>query len=77
MAMFTAKPVPSPGGIGVPMWVIKGEGFPNTGGGSVVGACDVARTRGGGGGRGTARPSGPRHPSMWSGLKNCNYVNII
>ena len=50
------------------MCVMRGAGVPNTGGGSGTGA-----------GAGTTemvvvaalgRPSGPRHPSMWSALKN-------
>ena len=52
------------------MCVMRGAGVPNTGGGSGTEA---------GAGAGTTemmvvaalgRPSGPRHPSMWSALKN-------
>ena len=50
------------------MCVMRGAGVPNTGGGSGTGAAAgttemvVVAALG--------RPSGPRHPSMWSALKN-------
>ena len=36
-ATLELKPKLAPGGIGVPMCVMRGEGFPNIGGGNVVG----------------------------------------
>ena len=50
------------------MCVMRGAGVPNTGGGSGTeagaGATEMVVVAA------LGRPSGPRHPSMWSALKN-------
>ena len=54
------------------MCVMRGAGVPNTGGGSGTGAgateMVVVAALG--------RPSGPRHPSMWSALKNWKILSL-
>ena len=37
LATLELNPKLAPGGRGVPMWVIRGDGLPNTGGGNVTG----------------------------------------
>ena len=56
------------------MCVMRGAGVPNTGGGSGTeagaGATEMVVVAA------LGRPSGPRHPSMWSALKNWKILSL-